>query len=491
MKRHDKNGDGKLDEAEALNAFGWTFNRSDKPGKGDPRDIAAARAKWIFPKLDKNNDGFLSASEAHRFGSELGRIDSKDPDADAGAIAKSRADAYIESLDKNGDGTLSAEEVRYTLLRRSYRGMDVRDKATGKGDGQVTAQEISRYLERREPGRDGKISQAELENHYATRLPGRDGSISPEDLKGLYGGYRNGRGDGPRGTPSIDGDRVYTEGGTGDITCLEAATGKVIWQVTLADLGGRVPGWGFSESPLVEGDLVIITPGGSKGTLAALDKNTGKLVWQSDEEKQPAHYSSPVAADIGGIRQIVQLARQSCFAVTADKGRLLWKYSGANNGTANVTTPIVHNDHVFVSSSYGTGGGLARISAADGKQKAEQVYFEKRMANHHGGIVKVGDCMYGFGSGGLICMEFMTGKIAWSDRSVSKGSLVVADGMLYLLGERQQVALAEATHLGYKEHGRFSIPNRGFPSWAHPVVTGGRFYIRDQQTLTAYDVRAK
>jgi outer membrane protein assembly factor BamB len=238
------------------------------------------------------------------------------------------------------------------------------------------------------------------------------------------------------------------------------------------------------------GDLLIVTPGGKKGTVAALDKKTGAVVWRSEGVTEGAHYSSPQLVEIGGIRQIVQFAHSSCFGVTADGGKPLWKYSAANNGTANVCTPIVHSNHVFAASAYTTGGGLARITTDGTSQKAEPVYFEKKMQNHHGGIVKVGDHMYGFGSG-LMCMDFLTGEIKWQARSVGKGSLVVADGMLYLLGEGHEVALAEVTPEDYRERGRFKLPSRGKPSWAHPVVAGGRLYLRDQKFLTAYDVQAR
>ncbi len=275
------------------------------------------------------------------------------------------------------------------------------------------------------------------------------------------------------------------------MTCLEAATGKTLWHLNLSsDFGGSRPGWGYSESPLIVGDTLIVTPGGSQGTVLALNKNTGELIWRSDN-KEGAHYSSAVTAEIASVPQIVQFGRNSVFGVSLADGKLQWSYSAPANGTANACTPIVENDLVFASSSYGTGGGLAKVTRQGDGQQAEEVYFEKKMANHHGGIVKVGDYMYGFGSGGLICMNFKTGAIAWSNRSVSKGSLVCADGMLYCLGERYQVALVEATPEAYREHGRFSIEDLGLPSWAHPVVCNGKFYIRNQQRLTAYDVRAK
>ena len=299
-------------------------------------------------------------------------------------------------------------------------------------------------------------------------------------------------GDGPRGTPTVDGNRLYVEGGNGDVACLETATGKTVWHVNLrADFGGGVPGWGYSESPLIVGDLIIVTPGGKAGTLLALDKHTGQPVWRSKEVTEGAHYSSPVVAVIGGVRQIVQFANQSVFGVSLDNGESLWRYTAPANGTANCCTPIVVEDLVFASSAYGTGGGLVKIVSAGSRQLAEEVYFEKKVACHHGGLVLVGDYLYSCGGGPLLCMELKTGKIRWQSRSAGKGSLCVADGMLYVLGENHELALAEVTPEGYREHGRFKIPGHDRPAWAHPVVTGGRLYVRDQQSLIAYDVSAK
>ncbi len=404
-------------------------------------------------------------------------------------MAKERAAAWIVGYDKDGDKVISREESRNTIADRYFGRIDVRDKQTNKGDDRLTEAEIAAYFAEREAGKDGVITIAEMQAYYAGRYPGGDGFLTIEELKGNYGGYRNGQGDGPRGTPTVDGDRVYAEGGNGDVTCLEAATGKTIWHVNLAsDFGGGRPGWGYSESPLVEDNMLIVTPGGKAGTLLALDKYTGEKLWQSEGVNEGAHYSSPIAADILGTRTIVQFARNSVFGVAADGGKFLWNYSGANNGTANCTTPIVADNMVFAASAYGTGGGLAKVSKDGDGQKADEVYFEKKMANHHGGIVKVGDYIYGFGSS-LLCMNFKTGEIAWADRSVGKGSLCYADGMLYLLSERYEVALAEATPDEYREHGRFKIESHGRPSWAHPVVAGGVFYIRNQESLTAYDVR--
>jgi outer membrane protein assembly factor BamB len=493
LKRIDKNGDGKLTESELLADLGWDFNKYDLATGADVRQIAASRSAALVKELDADGDGRLTFAEAGRIlKSDFARIDQTSKEADAAALAKQRAAEMLKSLDADGDGKVSRAEAKGSALDQPFNQADARDPATNKGDELLTSAEIEAYFAQREAGKDGAITQAELAKYYEDRGARGDGVYSAEELRGVFGGLRDGQGDGPRGTPTVDGDRVYAEGGNGDVTCLEAATGKTIWSTNLSsDLGGGRPGWGYSESPLIEGNLVVVTPGGRQGTLAALNKYTGEVVWRSTDNLEGAHYSSPVVANIGGVRQIVQFASRSLFGVTADGGRLLWSYSAANNGTANIATPIVDGDHVFASSAYGTGGGLAKIVAGGGKQQAEEVYFEGKMANHHGGIVKVGAHMYGFGNGGLICMDYLSGRIAWQARSVGKGSLVVADDMLYLLGEGHEVALAEVSPAEYRERGRFKIPTYGRPSWAHPVVAGGRFYIRDQHALTAYDVRAR
>jgi outer membrane protein assembly factor BamB len=237
--------------------------------------------------------------------------------------------------------------------------------------------------------------------------------------------------------------------------------------------------------------MILVTPGGKAGTVVALKKDSGDVIWQSKEVTEGAHYSSPVYAEIGGIKQIVQFANQSVFGVTLNEGKLLWRYTAPANGTANCCDPIIEDDLVFAASSYGTGGGLAKISQSGSVQTAEEVYFEKKMQCHHGGIVKVGDYMYSAASGSLICMNFKTGKIEWQHRGAGKGALTVADGMLYVLGEGHELVLAEATPEKYVEHGRFKIKEHGRPAWAHPIVAGGVMYIRDQESLTAYDVKGK
>lgn len=496
LKRLDINENGQVEELEALGKMRFRdFNRSDRATSENAEQTAKERTARIFQALDKDNNQKLTFIEAKVFRDEFTQIDSSGKDVDVAALAKQRTLEDFSKLDTDSDGKISREESRGSSLERKFNGIDVRDMDDPKnekrkiGDSLLTIKELENYYERREAGLDGTITAEELNRFYVDRCTNRDGILDADELRSLYGGYRNGMGDGPRGTPTVDGNRVYALGGNGDFSCLDAGNGKTIWHVNLvSDFGGRVPGWGYSESPLIEGDMVVVTPGGKQGTLLALDKNSGELIWQSSDTTQAAHYSSPIVAKIGGIRQIVQFARESCFGVNASNGKLMWEYKNANNGTANCSTPIVSDDHVFASSAYGTGGGLAKISSDGLNQTATEVYFVKSMGDHHGGTVKVGDYLYSLGAGRLVCMHFKTGKIAWQDRSVGKGSLVVADGMLYLLSERQQVGLAEATPEGYRERGRFKIKSQGRPSWAHPVVAGGRLYIRDQGKLTAYDI---
>jgi outer membrane protein assembly factor BamB/Ca2+-binding EF-hand superfamily protein len=491
MKQTDRNGDGVVDEAEALARLGWNFNKSDAAGDGSPSELAEMRVARLMQQLDDNEDGKLTFAETGpAFRDVFVQIDAPDAEVDAEALAKQRTAEFVASLDKDNDGQVSKDEARRSLLEQPFNRTDARPPGAEKGDELLSAAEIEAHLLKLEKGRDGLLTAAELSDYYARVFPGRDGMLTADELRSYYGGYRNGQGDGPRGTPTLDEERLYAEGANGDLTCLEATTGKTLWHRNLVkDFGGGRPGWGYCESPLVVGNMLIVTPGGKQGTLAALDKMTGETLWRSSDVQQAAHYSSPVVAELAGVRQVVQFARESVFGVRLGDGALLWKYSGANNGTANIATPIAAENHVFATSAYGTGGGLVQIIASGDGQRSEEVYFEKKMANHHGGLVLVGEHLYGFGNGGLICMHYLTGKIAWTARSVGKGSLVYADGMLYCLGEGHQMALVEANPGQYVEHGRFQIENLGRPSWAHPVVADGKLFLRNLNRLTAYNVR--
>ncbi|HXG64407.1 MAG TPA: PQQ-binding-like beta-propeller repeat protein [Blastocatellia bacterium] len=299
------------------------------------------------------------------------------------------------------------------------------------------------------------------------------------------------RGNGPRGTPTVDGDRVYALSENGDLACLKVGDGAAVWRRNiLQEFGGRNPHWLISESPLVDGNHVIVTPGGNQASIVALDKMTGKTVWTSKELSDPAGYASCVAADVQGVRTIMAFTAGAAVGVRATDGKLMWRYTTVANRTANCTTPVFHDNKVFYSSAYGTGCALLGLKAQNGEVKAEEIYFSREMMNHHGGVVLVNGYLYGFSNNMLTCIEFATGKPMWKHRSVGKGSLTYADGMLYLLSENNVVGLAEATPEAYKEVGRFQIADQGWPSWAHPVVCGGRLYIRNQGVLACYNVKA-
>jgi outer membrane protein assembly factor BamB len=299
--------------------------------------------------------------------------------------------------------------------------------------------------------------------------------------------FRNDRGDGPRGTPTVDGDRVYALGGNGDLSALDLRTGKIVWSKNiLEEFGGSNIVWGISESPLVLGNKLLVNAGGPGASIVALNKANGSVIWKSQSDR--AGYSSAIPVELNGITQVVFFTGQRAVGLDSKDGRLLWDYERPSNRTANAATPIVRANRIFISSDYGTGGGVVEIKPDN---KAEEIYFTRDMKNHHSSSVLIGDYLYGFSASILTAMKFDTGELAWRDRSVGKGSLVYADGHLYLLSENGVVGLVEATPTGYKEKGRFRIQQDSLPTWAHPVVAGGRLYLRDQDTIYAYDVREK
>ncbi|HET6975666.1 MAG TPA: PQQ-binding-like beta-propeller repeat protein [Pyrinomonadaceae bacterium] len=299
--------------------------------------------------------------------------------------------------------------------------------------------------------------------------------------------FRNDRGDGPRGTPTVDGDRVYALGGSGDLTAFEARTGKIVWtKNVLQEFGGSNITWGISESPLVLGNKVLVNAGGPNASIVALNKDNGAVIWKSQSDR--AGYSSAIPIELNGTTQVVFFTAQRAVGLDAKDGRLLWEYGKPANRVANVATPIARSNRVFISSDYGTGGGVVEISADN---SAKEIWFTKEMRNHHSSSVLIGNYLYGFSSAILTAVQFDTGEIAWRDRSVGKGSLVYADGNLYCFSENGVVGLVEATPTGYKEKGRFRIAQGNLPTWTHPVVVGGRLYLRDQDTIYAYDVRQK
>ncbi|HET8548685.1 MAG TPA: PQQ-binding-like beta-propeller repeat protein [Bryobacteraceae bacterium] len=296
------------------------------------------------------------------------------------------------------------------------------------------------------------------------------------------------RGPGPRSTPTVDGDFICAMSENGDVVCFRAEDGRGIWKKNIRDFSGRNPNWLISESPLVDGQKLIFTPGGERNGMVAVDKSTGRDLWVCRELNDAPGYASCIVADVGGVRTIMNLTSRAGVGVRASDGKLFWRYEAPANRIANCTTPVFHDNKVFYTSAYGTGGGLLALEPQAGGISTREVYFTRDMQNHHGGVLLYNGHLYGFSNAILTCLDFGSGAVKWRDRSVGKGSLTCADGNLYILSENNVLALAAASPDRYVEKGRVDIEDQGRPSWAHPVVCGGRLYVRNQGYLNCYNV---
>lgn len=338
-------------------------------------------------------------------------------------------------------------------------------------------------------------------------------AVDIENGRGLWA-TPAGDGDHSNCTPTFDGERLYGVGLNGHLTCIDAKSGKFLWQRHFEkDFQGKMhSGWGFSESPLVDGDRVICTPGADQAILAALDKKTGETIWTAvmPDRKQVgnrggdgAAYSSIVIGNGGGVKQYVQLVGRGVIGVRASDGKVLWTYNRVANDTANIPTPIINGDYVFCSSGYGTGAALLKLERdGDGPEagvKAVEQYFleANKMQNHHGGMVLLGDyiyCGHGHNEGFPLCIEWKTGKTVWKPgRGAGSGSAAIAcaDGCLYYRYQNGVMALVEATPKEYRLKGQFKIAIKNGESWPHPVIDAGKLYLRDEDELVAYDIRRK
>lgn len=307
---------------------------------------------------------------------------------------------------------------------------------------------------------------------------------------------KNDWGDGPRGTPTVDGGFVYALGGQGNLICASAADGKVAWQKSMKDFGGKTPGWGYTESVLVDGNKVVCTPGGKQGAVIALDKKTGATLWQSAEFTDGAQYASIIAVDHNKSRQYIQLTMQHLVGLNAADGKVLWSVDFPGR-TAVIPTPIFQDGQVYVTAGYGVGCLSVKIGE---NNTVTGVYTNKVMKNHHGGAILLDGHVYGHSDGtGWTCQNFKTGEEVWMEKNAhGKGALGYADGMLYCLSENNgTLVLAEASPKGWKEHGRFKLEPQTTQRkpqgriWTHPVILNGRLYLRDQELLSCYDLKAK
>ncbi|MEP7364781.1 MAG: PQQ-binding-like beta-propeller repeat protein [Acidobacteriota bacterium] len=302
-----------------------------------------------------------------------------------------------------------------------------------------------------------------------------------------------------RSTPSIDGEFLYAFSSDGDLACLVLATGKVAWQKNVRKEFGGTPGtWAYSESPLIDGETLVVTPGGAEATMLALNKKTGEVIWKSVVPGgDKAAYSSVIAHESAGRKQYIQFVDKGVIGVDAKSGKFLWRYTQTSGGPANIATPVARGNYVYSTNARRFGGGLVQLTAVNDGVNMEQVYFERDLPNSLGGQVLLGDFLYGTNPEGPVAAEFATGKIRWKSADGGPGAILYADGRLYWHLESGEVLLAEATPDAFREKGRFTPadpPKRKDTrerAWAYPVVANGRLYIRDLDHLWCYDVRAK
>jgi outer membrane protein assembly factor BamB len=317
---------------------------------------------------------------------------------------------------------------------------------------------------------------------------------------GLGAMLENDWGGGPRSTPTVENGLVYALGGKGTLVCVSAKDGSEVWRTHLVDeLGGAEPNWGYCESVLLDGDLVLCTPGGDQGAIAALDKATGKVRWRATDLDDKAHYSSIIRAEINGQRQYIQLMETRVVGISPDDGRLLWE-SPFPGRVAVIPTPIVQGNKIFVTAGYGAGCSLVEVKPGN---EAAELYDEnarKLMKNHHGGVLLVDGHVYGHSDGaGWLCMDFETGEQKWREREIlGKGAIAYADGKFYCVSEDDgEVVLIDASPESWQEHGRFKLdPQTKIRSdrgkiWVHPVIANGKLYLRDQDLLYCYDIKAE
>lgn len=301
---------------------------------------------------------------------------------------------------------------------------------------------------------------------------------------------------GARGTPTWDRERVYHENAHGSVVCLEARTGRKVWGRNIAEeFGGRYSSWGYAESLVIDGEHVICCPGGDTAMLA-LDRKTGETVWKSPSAGEPAGYATPIVVKYRGLRMVLTMSEKSLIGVNADTGDVLWRFEHYHPSyVANCVTPIYHEGHVFISSGYGKGCVLLKINVTGKRAAVEQVWRTENLDNRHGGVVLLSGFLYGASQwtnkGKWVCLEWETGRLRHAESGVGEGSLTCAEGMLYTLSEQRKVGLVKATPTGHEVASQFDLPEGGSgATWAHPVVCGGRLYIRHGDRLYAYDVQA-
>jgi outer membrane protein assembly factor BamB len=343
------------------------------------------------------------------------------------------------------------------------------------------------------------MSNRGFDNEFVQALSTQDGKPIWTTRVGNVGSPTDFQYGKARSTPTVDGDFIYALGSDGDLACLETASGKIRWQKNIKkEFEGKPGFWAYAESPLVDGDVLVVTPGGAQATMVALNKKTGAVIWKSAVPGgDQADYASAIVVQAAGRKQYVQFLSKGIVGVDAKTGQFLWRYAEVVKGMAQMTTPVARDGYVY-GGAYGMGGGLVRLKSAAGGVAAEQIYLARGLPNSMGGSVLFGDYLYGTSGAGLVAVEFTTGKVKWQAECIGRGSVAYADGLLYLHGENGEIALVEATPEAYREKGRFTPPAQParkklgpYPekAWTYPAIANGKLYIRDNGTLWAFDIK--
>jgi len=290
---------------------------------------------------------------------------------------------------------------------------------------------------------------------------------------------------GTRCTPTVDGDRVYSVSRQGQLFCLNAADGKVAWSKDYkTDFGAKVPTWGYAESPLLEGNMLIVQPGGPGASVVALDKVTGKVIWQNGND--PAAYSSVVSFDAGGQRCLAGLSAVGIVGRSAKDGKELWRHGWKTSYDVNAATPIVSGDKVFISSGYNRGCALLQFSSNPPKV----LWENKNMRNHHGTCILVQGYLYGFDESELRCLDWNTGEVKWKDGRYGKGTQMLAGDKFIVYSDKGRVAVAEESPAGFKELCGAQVLG-GKDTWSMPILANGRLYCRSLENLVCLDVKGR
>jgi outer membrane protein assembly factor BamB len=302
-----------------------------------------------------------------------------------------------------------------------------------------------------------------------------------------------------RSTPIVDGERLYVLSSDGDLACVEIANGKIVWNKNVRKEFGGLPGeWAYSESPLVDGDAVVCTPGGADATLVALNKTNGDVIWKSQiPGGEAAGYASVIVVEAAGVKQYVQFLAKGVVSVDAKSGKFLWRYDKTGKGPANIATAVAADGLVYTSNGF-IGGATVKIEGDGDKLGVKELYLERGLPTSIGGSVLVDGHLYGTNQQGLTCAEFATGKVKWKEKGIGPASVLYADGLLFLHGENNMMALVEATPEGCREKGKFALPSPPkhaprFPpevAWTYPALANGKLYIRDLNVMWCYDVKA-